>query len=183
MIRQVLVALVATLLTMPSYAQHGHGHDTGVDRGGMAAVLPGEPGQGAFAAIAEIVALLRADPGTDWTAVDMSALRQHLIDMDDLVTHAEVETEALPDGARFRVRTLGRGGGAVARMVPAHAPVLAADTGWASHVLVEGDTVVWTVTSSRDGDVIRALGFFGLMAVGNHHQPHHLGLATGAMVH
>lgn len=40
---------------------------------------PAEPGQGTFAAIAEIVALLQSDPTTDWATVDIEALRQHLI--------------------------------------------------------------------------------------------------------
>ncbi len=43
---------------------------------------PKEPGQGAFATIAEIVALLTSDPKTDWSKVDIAGLREHLIDMD-----------------------------------------------------------------------------------------------------
>jgi len=77
----------------------------------------------------------------------------------------------------------GPGGEAVSRMVPAHAPVLAAETGWSSTAVSTDDDIVWTVTSPDDGDIIRALGFFGLMAIGNHHQAHHLALATGQMAH
>jgi len=41
------------------------------------------PGQDAFGAIQEIVQILDADPKTDWSKVDLEALRQHLIDMDE----------------------------------------------------------------------------------------------------
>ncbi|WP_282181965.1 hypothetical protein [Aliiroseovarius marinus] len=179
MLRHTIFAIATLFAAAPVYAQHSHDHAGHAPQ----TVLPTEPGQGAFAAIAEIVALLRANPETDWSAVDIAALRQHLIDMDNLVTHAEVTTEDVPNGARFHVQTTGLGGSAVSRMVPAHAPVLRADTGWESQVLLNGDEVVWTVTSQTDAEVIRALGFFGLMAVGNHHQPHHLGMATGSIVH
>ncbi len=176
-----LAALVATaFLATAAPAQTTHDHAAMM---GQASGVPTEPGQGAFAAIAEIVAMLTADPSTDWAEVDIAALRQHLVDMDTLVTSAEVTQEVSPDGAVFRASLIGPGGGAVSRMVPAHAPVLAAETGWSSAAVSEGDDIVWTVTSPDNAEAIRALGFFGLMAVGNHHPDHHLGMATGRMVH
>lgn len=68
-------------------------------------------------------------------------------------------------------------------MVPAHGPVLAAETGWASAVEETEFAIIWRVTSATDAQVIAALGFYGLMAVGDHHTEHHLGLAQGKMVH
>ena len=53
--------------------------------------VPTLPGQDAFGAIAEIVRLLDADPQTDWSQVDLERLRQHLIDMNDVVLRAEVK--------------------------------------------------------------------------------------------
>ena len=50
-------------------------------RDGARGARPTEAGQGAFAAIQEIVAILEADPDTDWSKVDIDALRQHLVDM------------------------------------------------------------------------------------------------------
>ena len=141
------------------------------------AAMPTEPGQGGFGTVAEIVAMLRADPATDWAAVDIAALVAHLRDMDALFTEAAPETEAVPGGAAFRFRRDAKGADAVWRMVPAHGPVLTGETGWASDVDATGDTLVWTVTG--DEAQIRALGFMGLMAVGNHHQAHHLALARG----
>jgi hypothetical protein len=68
-------------------------------------------------------------------------------------------------------------------MVPAHAPVLAAETGWQSSVTEGSGGLVWTVAAPEDEAQIRALGFFGLMALGDHHRDHHLGLATGSVQH
>src|SRR3569623_174899 len=44
---------------------------------------PAEPGQAAFGAIQEIVRMLQSDQMTNWSKVDIDALRQHLIDMDE----------------------------------------------------------------------------------------------------
>ena len=51
------------------------------DRADMHAEVatPTRPGQDAFAAIQAIVQILDADPQTDWSKVDLEALRQHLI--------------------------------------------------------------------------------------------------------
>lgn len=176
MIRLTFIALLAASTAM---AQQNHDHPAG----GQNLAGPLEPGQGAFAAIAEIVTILQANPDTEWSLVDMGALRQHLIDMDDLITQAQVSAREVPNGAIFSAKLTGPIGGAVRRMVPAHAPVLAAETGWFSLAEFDGDEVIWTVTSPEGAEAIRALGFFGLMAVGSHHQPHHLALATGQMVH
>ena len=52
-----------------------------------------EGGQAAFAAIQEIVSVLLADPQTDWDKVNIEALRQHLIDMDNVTLRAKVAAE------------------------------------------------------------------------------------------
>lgn len=161
-----------------------HMHDTGEDHSGFhSPAAPTEPGQGAFAAIAEIVAILAADPVTDWQTVNITALRDHLVDMDRLVTDAEVTSRSVPDGIEMTIAVPDRSDSAVLRMVPEHAPFLAAETGWNSSVTDTGDALVWIVTDPAAVARIRALGFFGLMATGNHHQPHHLAIATGQSVH
>ena len=93
------------------------------------------------------------------------------------------ERSTSPEGPFFKVPTSGPGGEAASRMVPAHASFLTAETGWSSEAVLNGDQITWTVTSDKDEKAIRALGFFGLMAVGAHHQEHHMGMATGQMVH
>lgn len=149
------------------------------------AALPSEPGQSAFAAISEIVAMLRADPATDWARVDIAALQQHLADMDALALGAEVTASPSPQGLTMRISLAGRAGAAAGRMVPAHGPVLAAETGWQSQVTQEDGAIQWQVSdpTGRDSAQIRALGFFGLMAVGDHHRAHHMAMARGAAAH
>src|SRR5438046_3161300 len=75
-----ILALAAALCACsPALSQHVHHPKP--PQPGPAMSAPREPGQSAFAAIQEIVALLEADPGTDWTKVDIEALRRHLVDM------------------------------------------------------------------------------------------------------
>ena len=74
-------------------ARHGQGQGTGM-HGGMhgqqfgAAGVPTMPGQDAFGTIQEIVQMLEADPATDWSKVNIAALREHLIDMNEVTLHA-----------------------------------------------------------------------------------------------
>src|SRR6266849_1349046 len=56
------------------------------------------PGQDAFGAMAEVVRILEADPATDWSKVDMERLRQHLIDMNEVVLRASVKATPVPGG-------------------------------------------------------------------------------------
>jgi hypothetical protein len=181
------IATFAAAVATPLAAQHadhsGHaGHDMAAPG---ASGVPFEPGDGSFAAIIEIVAMLSADPDTDWTRVDIDGLREHLVDMNQLVVGASVRSEPLPDGLRMRIGTSGRPGEAASRMVPAHSPFLETETAWQSDVTREGDEIVWTVTAVDAGAVarIQALGFFGLMATGDHHRMHHMAMARGQAAH
>ena len=70
---------------------HGHAHGVAPP----ATALPVLPGQDAFAALQEIVRLLEADPATDWTRVDLDALRMHLVDMAEVMLHAETATRRI----------------------------------------------------------------------------------------
>lgn len=167
--------LLLLMLAEPAFAQNRHsGHSHAV-------MGPEETGQSGFAALTEIVTLLREDPDTDWSAVDIAALRQHLVDMDLLTTEAEVETIQRPKGARFEIRGTERVTEAIRAMVPAHAPFLAAETGWEVTTDVIDDGVALVVEG--DAEQIRGLGFFGLMTIGAHHQVHHLTLARGGEPH
>jgi len=180
--RTVALALTLALLGTPLSAQT-HSHTPGMAHPSAPLALPTEPGQGAFAAIAEIVTMLRADPVTDWSRVNIDALRAHLVDMDMLVTHASVASTEIDGGLQVIIATNGEGGSAAQRMVLAHSTVLAAETGWASEVVPSTGTLTWTVTSPSEAATIRALGFFGLMAFGDHHRSHHLALAKGQPMH
>ena len=167
---------VASLLfAAPAFAQHSHSGNDHTMNG------PQETGQSGFAALAEIVALLREDPETDWSTVNITALRQHLVDMDLLTTAAEVTLTTDPKGARFEISGTGRVLEAIRAMVPAHAPFLAAETGWDVSTEEIGNGVALVVHGNATQ--IQALGFFGMMTIGAHHQEHHLMLARGGEPH
>ncbi|MBU2486675.1 MAG: hypothetical protein KKG78_16455 [Alphaproteobacteria bacterium] len=158
-------------------------HSAHANHGGKE--LPKEGGQSAFAAIAEIVALLEADPDTDWSKIDIAALREHLVDMNSLILEAKATSTVEGDTIRFRIE--GEGGvlRAIQAMVPAHAAELNRTGPWTVEAQTTSDGAILSVTSGTDADLerARALGFFGLMAKGSHHQPHHLAMARGLMNH
>ena len=182
--------LVALLAASAAWAQGATTHDRAEHstmHAGMhtAASLPNEAGQGAFAAIAEVVLLLQADPETDWSEVDVGALREHLVDMNELTLNALAREEWIPGGLRIEVTGEGRTLRAIQNMVPAHAAELAKVEGWQVEAAARdgGATLTVTSTDPRQEAQIRGLGFFGLMATGAHHQAHHWATATGQPVH
>ena len=162
-----------------------HGQHRDQERQGAAAGQPNEAGQSAFAAIAEIVAILDADPETDWSKVDIRALREHLIDMNALTLQASVTEEVLADGLAMTITGEGRTRDAIQRMVPAHAAELDVMDDWSAsaETTAEGARLVVTSSDPAMQVKIRRLGFFGLMATGAHHQPHHLAIARGEPMH
>jgi len=147
--------------------------------------VPREAGQSAFAAIAEIVAILNADPNTDWSKVNISALRQHLVDMNELTLNATAKQTQTDDAVNFTITGTGKTLRAIQTMVIAHSAELAKIDGWnvAARKIVDG--AVLTISSHEKAKLVKinALGFFGVMALGSHHQPHHFGMATGQMHH
>lgn len=179
-----VLVLIGTLVTTGTVsAQHSNHQDHGSMPATM--LMPTEPGDSSFAAIAEIVQLLSQNSDTDWERVDIDALRLHLVDMTQLVLGATVDAEVVPNGLRMTVSLSGRPGEAASRMVPAHSPVLAGETGWLSDIVSNSETIIWTVTGpeARDAAQIRGLGFFGLMATGDHHREHHIAIAQGRSMH
>lgn len=174
------LAVAGLLLAVVAEAQHGHG-----DRHGSSPATVTQAGQSAFAALQEIVALLDADPNTDWSRVNLSALREHLVDMNELMLRADARTQPLADGLSVLVSGAGRAGAAARRMVPAHARELAKIPGWRAAAELTDDGVRLRVTSPNPAAAarIRGLGFFGLMTLGAHHQAHHQAIARGAPMH
>ena len=148
------------------------------------ATVPTMPGQQAFGTIQEIVQILEADPATDWSKVNVGALREHLIDMDEVTMRARASEQVLSNGVQITVTGEGRTLGAVKRMVPAHAHELAA-LGWSAKTedLPNGVKLVVTASDPRQVVKIKALGFMGIMVQGAHHQMHHLMMAKGEFAH
>lgn len=142
-----------------------------------------EGGQAAFATVQEITAMLMADPATDWSRVDLEALRQHLIDMDNVTMRADVTRDDIDGGARFTVTSADPiVQGSIRAMVLAHVATMNGVEGWDMRADEVAGGVVMTVTGP-DVARIRGLGFIGLMTVGMHHQAHHLALASGQNPH
>jgi hypothetical protein len=157
----------------------GHGQMHGQQSG-----TPTLPGQDAFGAIQEIVQALQSDPKTDWSKVNVEALRQHLIDMNEVTLHAAATPRLFDNGIEFTVTGEGRTLEAIKRMVPAHVKELH-EIGWNAKTdeLPNGVKLTVMASDAKPLTRLKALGFMGIMVQGGHHQPHHLMMAKGQLVH
>ena len=147
---------------------------------------PVMPGQDAFGAIAEIVRLLEADPVTDWSRVDLERLRQHLIDMNEVVLRAAVTSARVPGGLAMEITGDDRTRAAIRAMVVPHAAELDKMPRWTAKAEPIAAGARLTVVARDSGDTttsarIRGLGFAGLLVQGGHHGPHHLAMARGEL--
>jgi hypothetical protein len=130
------------------------------------------------------VAILEADPRTDWSKVNIDALRLHLIDMNNVTLGAEVKNEQIEGGMRFSVTGAGAVTDSIRRMVEAHAKTMNGADGWTFKADKIDDGATLTVlVPAKDMDKLRGLGFFGVMTHGMHHQEHHLMIARGGPPH
>jgi hypothetical protein len=150
----------------------------------MAGGGPTMPGQDAFGAIAEVVRILEADPATDWSKVDIERLRQHLIDMNEVVLRAAVKQAPVPGGLAMEITGLGRTEQAIGAMVVPHAVELDGMPDWSARTETIPGGVRLTVVARKPEAAavvarIRGLGFAGLITEGAHHQAHHLAMARG----
>ena len=170
-------------MVRPHHPQGPMGTHQGVPAGMAAPTMPAPtmPGQDAFGAVQEIVHLLEADPQTDWPKVNFEALRQHLIDMNEVTLRAAAAATEIDGGLRVAVTGSGRTLAAIQRMIPAHAVALNGLNGWSATAASAADGALLTVTASdpKEARHIRGLGFIGLIVSGAHHQPHHLAMAKG----
>lgn len=165
-------------MPMPPGAMHPMHHPSAA-RG-----APVMPGQDAFGAIAEVVRLLDADPKTDWSKVNLERLRQHLVDMNEVVLHAQVAQTAIPGGLQMDVTGAGRTEQAIRAMVVPHAAELDRMPAYSAKAEAIPAGVRLTVTAKNADDAravarLRGLGFIGLLTEGGHHGPHHLAIAKG----
>ncbi len=176
------VSGVGAQVTADDHAKHGADH---VTEGVAVNPAPALPGQDAFGAIQEIVAIMEADPSTDWSRANIAGLRAHLVDMNRMVMEARVEEQDIDGGLRMIVTGDDHALASIQAMVPAHAPTIDGMNGWAVTAEVTADSAILTVSGADDQETahIRGLGFYGLMVTGSHHSAHHLGLARGVDVH
>jgi hypothetical protein len=183
--RLIPAVVVACVAFSPSSASAQHADHM---RASASSKAPTFAGQYAFATIAEIVGILKADSTTDWTKVNLEALRQHLIDMDDVILRTTVAQKQVPGGIELNITGTGRTTAAIRRMVTSHAHVLEEHSPYQPVVrTVTGGvrlTVVAKDTSNAAGvAMLRSLGFAGLMVEGDHHAEHHLMMARGVVHH
>ena len=147
---------------------------------------PMQPGQGAFGAMAEVVRILEADPATDWSKVDMERLRQHLIDMDEVVLRASVKATQVPGGLSMDVTGAGRTVQSIRAMIIPHSSELDGMPAWTAKAepIPDGVRLIAVARDPNDTKTaarIRGLGFAGLLVQGGHHGPHHVAMAKGEM--
>jgi hypothetical protein len=182
----IIAATAYAVAQMPDHARmHGQMHPGGPDQHQM---MPhGQPvlsGQAAFGTIQEVVRILEADPTTDWSKVNIAALREHLIDMDEVTMRAAATERTVDNGIEITVTGEGRTLDGIKRMVPAHVHELSR-LGWNAKTEDLPNGVRMTVTGTEVKEVakLRALGFMGIMVQGAHHQQHHLMMAKGEFSH
>jgi hypothetical protein len=185
------------MMGQPGHVGRMHGQTMNGPAGGMgphamngqqpspqfgAAGVPTSPGQEAFGTIQEIVRMLEADPSTDWSKVDITALREHLIDMNEVTLRARASERVRDNAVEIAVTGEGRTLEAIKRMVPAHVTELHA-LGWnaVTEDMPGGVTLTVRAKDARDLARLKGLGFIGIMVQGAHHQPHHLMMAKGEM--
>jgi hypothetical protein len=172
-----LTALLMLLgATGPTYAQHNMPQkDTPL----------AEPGNDIFGTIQEVVQKLETNPHTDWSQVDLEALRQHLLDMKAFTEEVEVISKReIENGVEITVRpTSKRAKQALGRLFTMHPAMIKREKGWDMQAKKgAGEWIVrCTTESASEVEKIRALGYIGLLAEGAHHQRHHWMIATGQM--
>lgn len=143
------------------------------------------PGNEIFGTIQEVVRKLESDPNTDWSKVNLEALRQHLLDMKAFTEEVQViDKKPIRGGVEIRVSPeTKRAGGALKKLFMMHPQMLKEEKGWDMKTQLKND--IWTITCTTKNpaevEEIRGLGYIGLIAEGSHHQYHHWLIATGKM--
>lgn len=180
----LLICFAATIAAPVHAAEHEHQHHTATS----SATPLTAPGDDAFAAVQEVVEKLLADPTTDWSRVNLEALRRHLGDMENFTLNVEVTAQKPIDGgAEFTVKPSTPGAaGSLDRLFSAHPAILKQESGWDMTTKKNPDgSITARVTGGKPEDAakIRGLGYIGVVAFGKHHQAHHWQMATGGDPH
>ena len=147
---------------MPGHPGMMSGHQGMMGMQGGLGGQPTLPGQDAFGAIQEVVQILESDPTTDWSKVNIAALREHLIDMNEVTLHAAATERVLDDGVEMTVTGEGRTLEAIKRMVPAHVGELV-KIGWNAKTeeLPNGVKLTVTTDDAKAGDQAQSARIHG----------------------
>ena len=147
------------------------------------------PAQAAFGAIGEIVRMLESDPATDWSKVNLEALRQHFVDMDEVTMRSRIVQHQVAGGFVADVTGPAATAAAIRRMVPSHAKMFESSPEFDAKVVTIPSGVRLTLLARNPSDSglvarVRGLGAIGFLTEGDHHAAHHLAIARGdAMAH
>ncbi|MGD8428359.1 MAG: hypothetical protein PVH63_12075 [Balneolaceae bacterium] len=144
-----------------------------------------KPGNDIFGTIQEVVQKLEADPNTDWSRVNLEALRQHLLDMKAFTEDVAVLSKRpVANGVEIQVRPeTERAVEALKKLFSMHPAMIKEEKGWDMEVNHERNKWIITCTTQNKAEIdkMRALGYIGLLTEGAHHQLHHWMIATGLM--
>ena len=184
----VILSLIVGFQTISHAAEHSAGQHSGhAQQGSQSAAPLTEAGNDAYGTLQEALQKLLADPKTDWSKVNMEALRQHLVDMNNFTANVDiarqtpvkngVEVILVPHNKRV-VESL-------KRMFAAHPQQLKNETGWDMKIIDLSGSYKISITTKNLNEVkkIQGLGYIGIMAWGNHHQAHHWMMAKGGNPH
>ena len=194
----VAVITVVTVILLPGHKkihhanmEHSSDHDHDkkiykhtIDRKPTTVLT--EAGTDPFAVIQEAITLLEANPDTDWSMVNIEALRLHLVEMQDMTLNVNVIQQPINFGFQAVITpTTKRALQSMSRIFSAHPSIIKEETGWDMFVTDNNGIFTIEVTSNQlqEVDKIRGLGYIGIMAYGNHHQPHHWAMASGDNPH
>ena len=171
-----IVLFMILVIPGTAYAQHDmHGSQTPLTKSGNEI----------FGTIQEVIQKLEANPNTDWSNVDLEALRQHLLDMKAFTEEVTVlEKTPITKGVKVTIHPNSeRAKEALPKLFGMHPRMLKQEKGWDMSAQQDGENWVITCTTEKEADVnkIRALGYIGLLAEGSHHQLHHWMVATNHM--
>jgi hypothetical protein len=182
---------IAMTIVMPMASAHMHhanmshtammGHNIAPTQ-----VVLTESGTDPFATLQEVITALEADPSTNWERVNIEALRLHLVEMQDMTINVAVKQRHINNGFQAVVTpTTSNAVQSLTRVLSGHPAQMKAETGWDMQVQINNSVFILTVTTDNAKDVakIRGLGYIGVMAYGNHHQPHHWAMASGGNPH
>tara|TARA_R110000868_G_scaffold408293_3_gene690943 strand:+ start:6786 stop:7334 length:549 start_codon:yes stop_codon:yes gene_type:complete len=177
-ISRILVLSVLTLffISGTTFAQHQmHSQSTPLT----------ESGNDIFGAIQQVIKQLEENPNTDWSQVDLEALRQHLLDMKAFTEEVDVLSETPIDkGIEIHVKPQSdQAIKALTNVLSMHPSMLKSEQGWDMNAIQKDEYWVITCTTEKvdEVDKVRGLGYIGLLAAGAHHQLHHWMVATNHM--
>ena len=188
--KKIWLSIAILTISVSTFAQDKQmHHDKGMHHSTQKTAKQGkltEAGNDIFGTIAETIKVLNANPNTDWSKVDLETLRQHLLDMRDMSENIKIHSQTpIKNGLKINLSpTTWRAKQALKRIFMGHPILLKKETGWVMTSILDNNTYTLIITGkASDVDKIRGLGYIGIMANGNHHQPHHLSMARGQNPH